>query len=182
MPRVYYNPINKESMTILTTAEESNGLFSEMEVCLQTGGGNSFHYHQHFTEEFEAIDGVLGVSYRDTTLHLNKGEKITVPIRKTHRFFNPSQHAITFKVTLRPGQPGFENFIKALFGLVNENKTFGKNQIPINPFYAVILLHWGDTQVDNLLFTLCKPLTAIAYWLAKKIGIENRLLSTYCSK
>ena len=66
-----------------------------------------------------------------------------------------------------------------LFGLVSDGKTFSKNQIPYNPFYAVLLLKWGDTQVDSLLFKLLRPLMNVVVTLSRKLGYEKKLLKKY---
>ncbi len=179
MPRTYVNPITKETATILETSAGTAGKYTYIEVELQPGGGNPVHYHNRFTEEFEPIEGALGVHFLGKELRLQPGEKFKVPITDNHRFYNPGDAPILFRARLEPGQPGFENFMAALFGLVSDGKTFGANQIPLNPFYAVILLKWGDTQVDSLLFKLLSPLLGLMYSLSRKLGYEKRLREKY---
>ncbi|BAO55854.1 cupin domain-containing protein [Nonlabens marinus] len=179
MPTIYRNPITKEKATLLATSRSTDGTYTYIEVELQPGGGNPVHYHQQFTEEFEPIEGILGVHYLGKELRLTPGEKFKVPIRHNHRFYNPNDVPIVFRARLEPGQPGFENFMAVLFGLVSDGKTFGPNQIPYNPFYAVLLLEWGDTQVDSLLFKLLRPLMRVAVTLSRKLGYEKKLLETY---
>ena len=132
-----------------------------------------------FTEQFEPVSGALGVHYLGKEMLLEPGSIFKVPIMDHHRFYNPGDEPIIFRAKLEPGQPGFENFMAALFGLVSDGKTIGKNQIPFNPFYAIILLKWGDTQVDNILFRLFKPLLELLYTLSRKLGYEKKLLHKY---
>src|SRR5690606_10689018 len=111
--------------------------------------------------------------------HLKPGESRLVPIGIEHRFFNDTLEDITFRIILRRGQPGFENFIKGLFGLVNDGKTT-KRQTPKNPFHAVLLLRWGDTHLRNPFFYILSPFASIGYRLAVHFGIEEKLLNKYC--
>lgn len=177
--KTYYNPINGEYTTILESSADTHGEYSFLEVTLRPGGGNPMHYHTRFTEEFFAVKGVLGLRYEKDTLHLQPGQSRLVPIGIEHRFFNDTPEDITFRIILRKGQPGFENFIKGLFGLINDGKTT-KRQTPKNPFYAVLLLKWGDTHLKNPFFYLLSPLASLGYWLAIKLGIERKLLNKYC--
>jgi len=179
MATTYLNPITKEKATILKTSRETNGAYTYIEVELQPGGGNPIHYHKRFTEEFEPVDRTLGVHYLGKELRLNPGETFKVPVIDNHRFYNPGGQSITFRARLEPGQPGFENFMAVLFGLVSDGKTFGANQIPYNPLYAVILLKWGDTQVDSLLFRWLSPLLDVMFSLSRKLGTDKKLLKRY---
>lgn len=178
-PKAYYNPVNGEYTKILESAADTNGEYSHLEVCLKPGGGNPPHYHKKFTEEFFAVKGLLGLQYEKEDLHLQPGENRLVPIGTVHRFFNDTNEEIIFRIILRKGQPGFENFIKSLFGLVNDRKTT-KRQTPKNPLYAALLLKWGDTHLKNPFFYLLTPFAGMAYFLAKVTGADTRLKNRYC--
>jgi mannose-6-phosphate isomerase-like protein (cupin superfamily) len=181
MAQVYINPITREKATIISTSKETDGAYTLIEVELQANGGNPIHFHKGFTEDFYPQQGVLGVHYMGKELFLKPNANFKVPLLKAHRFYNPSDHTIVFRAKLEPGQPGFENFMAVLFGLVRDGKTFGKNQIPFNPFHAILLLHWGDTHVPHFLFTLIAPLMPVLVTLSRKLGYEKRLLQKYKS-
>lgn len=179
--KTYYNPLNGEYTKILKSSADTLGEYSLLEVNLMPGGGNPPHYHTRFTEEFIAVQGRLGLLHNKDILHLEPGESKLVPIGIEHRFFNDSNEPIVFRIILRNGQPGFENFIKGLFGLVNDGKTT-KSMIPKNPLYGATLLHWGDTHLKNVYFYIFSPLATLAYKIAKMTGLEKRLLAKYCSE
>jgi hypothetical protein len=125
------------------------------------------------------VEGTLGIHLEGKEIQLSPGDQVAAEPLQNHRFYNPTNEDITFDARLEPGQPGFENFMQALFGLVRDGKTFGRNQIPLNPFYAAILLEWGDTQVDSSLFTLSKPIVKWLVSLSRKRGYEKRLREKY---
>lgn len=179
MPQVYLNPVTKEKATILKTSAQTNGAYTLIAVELQPGGGNPIHFHEQFTEDFYPIKGTLGVHYLGKEILLKPNENFKVPLLDAHRFYNPTNEIIVFRARLEPGQPNFENFMAVLFGLVGDGKTFGKNQMPYNPFHAILLLHWGDTQVDHFLFRWIKPLLSVMITLSRKLGYEKHLLKKY---
>jgi mannose-6-phosphate isomerase-like protein (cupin superfamily) len=178
-PKTYYNPLNGEYTKIIESSADTLGKYSLLEVCLMPGGGNPAHYHTRFTEEFIAVKGRLGLLYNKDILYLETAQSKLIPIGIEHRFFNDTAEPITFRIILRSGQPGFENFIKGLFGLVNDGKTT-KGMIPKNPLYGATLLKWGDTHLKSAYFYLFSPLTAVAYKIAKVTGAEKKLLTKYC--
>lgn len=179
--KTYYNPINGEYASILKTSDTTDGEYSFLEVSLKSGGGNPLHYHTRFSEEFHAVKGNLGVVYNKKKLYLKPREHFLVPPYHIHRFFNDSNEEIIFRVRLIKGQPDFGNFIKVLFGLVRDGKTFSKNQIPRNPFHAAILYKWGDTHPTSPFFKVLKPFANITYSIAQKLGIDKKLIAQYCS-
>ncbi len=178
-PKTYYNPLNGEYTKILESSADTLGEYSLLEVSLMPGGGNPPHYHTRFTEEFTAVKGRLGLLYNSDILYLEPEQSQLVPIGKVHRFFNDGADPIIFRIVLREGQPGFENFIKALFGLVNDGKTT-KGMIPKNPLYGAALLQWGDTHLKSTYFYIFSPFARLAYWAARQTGAENKLLAKYC--
>lgn len=178
-PKTYYNPVNGEYTRILESSEDTNGAYSLLEVSLSPGGGNPVHYHTRFTEEFTAVKGNLGLQYKKQELHLKPGETRLVPIGIPHRFFNDSDEVIVFRVILRPGQPGFEDFLKVMFGLVNDGKTITKNQIPRNIYHIAVMYEWGDTHLANPFFRLFSPLVTPFYARAIRMGVDKQLLERY---
>lgn len=178
----YHNPVNGEYTTILESSAQTNGAYTHFEVSLTPGGGNPLHYHTRFTEEFTAVKGNLGLQLGKKTLYLKPGERALVPVYSHHRFFNNSAETIIFRVKLTKGQPGFENFLKTMFGLVNDGKTVTKNQIPKNIYHIAVAYKWGDTHLTNPVFKIFSPLILLLYKRAVKVGIEKQLLETYCSR
>jgi len=178
--KTYHNPINGEYTTILESAADTNGAYTHFEVSLSPGGGNPLHYHTGFTEEFTAVKGNLGLQLGKKTLYLQPGESALVPVYSYHRFFNDGNEPIIFRVKLTKGQPDFENFLKVMFGLVNDGRTMTKNQVPKNIYHIAVAYKWGDTHLTNPLFKVFSPLVLLLYRRSVKLGIEKQLLEKYC--
>jgi len=179
-PKTYYNPVNGEYTTLLESAADTSGACTFFEVSLTPGGGNPLHYHTKFSEEFFAVEGRLGLQQGRRKLHLAPGETMFVPPRIHHRFYNDTDETIVFRVRLTPGQPHFENFLKTMFGLVNDGQTITKNQIPKNIYHIAIMYKWGDTHFSNPVAKLIAPLFGLFYKRAVAKGIEQQLLEKYC--
>ena len=180
-PKNYYNPANGEYTTILESSADTDGAYTHFEVSLSPGGGNPLHYHTSFTEEFTAIKGNLGLQLDKKKLYLQPGQSAMVPVYSHHRFFNDTTEPIIFRVKLTSGQPNFENFLKTMFGLVNDGKTVTKNQIPTNIYHIAVAYKWGDTHLTHPAFKLFSPFVLLIYKRAVKLGIEKKLLDLYCS-
>jgi mannose-6-phosphate isomerase-like protein (cupin superfamily) len=178
--KTYHNPINGEYTKILETAAETGGAHTLFEVSLTPGGGNPVHYHTKFSEEFFAVKGSLGLQNGRRKVQLSPGQSLMVPVHAHHKFFNDTLEDIVFRVKLTPGQPDFENFLKAMFGLVNDGLTITKNQVPKKIYHTAVMFAWGDTHLVNPLVKLAAPLLAKLYKKAVAKGVEQDLLNRYC--
>ncbi len=177
--RTIENPLIKDRVTFVETAAETNGRFSLVEVELAPNGGNGLHYHKTFEETFTVLEGVLGVQSGRQTLHLAKGESITVPRGDLHRFFNPSaSDSVRFTVMLQPGSPGFETTLQVAYGLARDGRT-NKNGVPKNLYHMALIIQWSDTNLPGI-FSWIEPAMK---WLARraaKKGIDMALVREYC--
>jgi len=59
--RVFHNPVIGDKVTLIKSAEETNGECSLLEVELVPGGGNALHTRDTFTEKFHVLEGRLTV-------------------------------------------------------------------------------------------------------------------------
>jgi len=179
MKRTIVNPIIKDTVTFLQTAEESGGKVTEADITLMPKGGNPLHYHKTYSETFTAIDGELGVKLgRKETKILKPGESHTVEPMSLHSFFNPTDKEITFNIKLKPGHTGFENSLRILYGLAADGLTNNKS-IPKQLKHAAIIICMSDMSVPGLL-TFLHPLLKRMAKKAKANGEEQKLIDKYC--
>lgn len=179
MQRTIVNPIIKDTVTFLQTAEESGGKISEADITLMPEGKNPLHYHKTYAETFTAIDGELGLKLgRKDTKILRAGESYTVEPMSLHSFFNPTDKEIKFNVKLRPGHTGFENSLRILYGLAADGLTNNKS-IPKSLKHTAIIVCMSDMNAPGLLTFLYPLLKRIAN-KAKANGEEQKLMDKYC--
>lgn len=179
MKRKIINPLFRDTCTFLRTSDETNGKYSEMEVELDAHGGNPMHVHNAFNETFTAVDGDLGLTVDGKNITLEPGESYTVRKGQSHRFFNPGNRIIRYKVTFVPGNPGMENMLRILYGLAGDGRTNSKG-IPKSLTTIGILQEMSDTRLTGFM----RLLTPLLLWLAaraRKQGLDKLLIERYCT-
>jgi quercetin dioxygenase-like cupin family protein len=115
-----YNPIQKDYVTFLKTATDTNGEFTLVQVELAPQGGVGLHYHKTYSEKFTCLEGELGVQVERQKLSLSPGETITAHREVNHRFFNESNSTCIFEVEIRPASRGFEKSLQIGYGLAGD--------------------------------------------------------------
>jgi mannose-6-phosphate isomerase-like protein (cupin superfamily) len=175
--REFTNPAYKDKATVLKTAEETNGRYSLGQLEIYPGGGNGLHVHSAFTETFTAVEGVLGVMYKNRKMYLQPGESFTIPPGTPHHFFNDTDRRIVCHVKLSPGHDGFEKGIAIAYGLAADGKT-NKKGVPKSLTHLALIIVLTDTKPVGLAGWLM-PLFRILARRAKRKGIEKVLLEKY---
>jgi Mannose-6-phosphate isomerase len=94
--RVFTNPKIKDKVTVLKTADETNGDHILVEVELAPGGGTPRHYHTTFDETFIPVEGVLGVDVGKKQYRLQGADFAIAHCNQMHRFYNPGKNANSF--------------------------------------------------------------------------------------
>lgn len=179
LPRTIENPLVQDRVTFITTAAESGGSFEYVEVELAPGGGVDLHYHLAFTEHFEAVDGVLHLELDRLYRVLHPGQAASAPPGSLHRFFNPGNEKIIFRVKVAPARR-FEQMLRISYGLARDGKVRGKTGIPRNVLDLSVIFELGETYMNGIPIGLQKGIIGILYRIAKWHGVEERLLNTYC--
>jgi len=118
--RKIYNPIQKDYVTFIKTAAETNGECTLVEVELASGGGVGLHYHKTYSEKFDCLDGEVQIGLGKTIVTLRPGESVTAEPNVNHLFRNRSGKPCRFRVELRPASPGFEQSLQIGYGLAND--------------------------------------------------------------
>lgn len=120
MERKIYNPIQRDSVTFLQTAADTNGEYTLVEVELADGGCVGLHYHKTYSEKFDCLEGEVQVQL-DKVIHtLQPGQSATATPMINHLFRNRSGKPCRFKVEIRPASRGFEQSLQIAYGLAND--------------------------------------------------------------
>jgi len=175
--RTFSNPLIGDVATFVKYAHEAGSTDTVVEIDLRPGGGNGLHYHRSFDEHFECLEGELGIQVGKKVLTLQPGEKATARRNELHRFFNPTDKPIRFRVTLNPGSPGFEQTIKIAYGLASDGLT-NASGVPKKFWQMGVVVDLSDTNVPGI-FTLLQPLLRWSARRARANGKFDRELKHY---
>jgi len=118
--RKIYNPIQKDYVTFIKTAAETNGEYTLVEVELANGGGVGLHYHKTYSEKFDCLDGEVQIGLGKKIVTLKPGQSATAEPNVNHLFRNRSGKVCLFRVELRPASPGFEQSLQIGYGLTGD--------------------------------------------------------------
>lgn len=177
--RRIYNPIQKDYVTFLKTAAETNGDYTLVEVELADGGGVGLHFHKTYSEKFECIEGELQVRLGKETHKLGPGQSATALPFVNHLFQNRSGKPCRFRVELRPGNRGFEKSLQIGYGLARDGKC-KSNGFPKDR----LALAWLFTISESNLPGWMSLFEGILRRQAKRAvlkGIDRQLTADYVS-
>jgi quercetin dioxygenase-like cupin family protein len=175
--RRIYNPIQKDYVTFLKTADETNGEYTLVEVELAPKGGVGLHYHKTYTEKFDCLEGELSVQLGRTTHHLQPGQSATAEKNVNHRFFNANHTTCKFRVELRPACKGFEQSLQIGYGLARDGQT-KKNGFPKDKYALAWLFDISESNLPGWMsifeFILRKQAKK-----ARAKGVDKQLTEQY---
>ncbi len=178
--RTIVNPTIKDEVTFETTAEESGGEVTVLDIKLMPEGENALHYHKNHDETFTAKEGNLGLKLgKDDTKILQPGQSHTVKAGEVHAFYNPGSKPIVFRVELRPGSEGFENALRIIYGLARDGYANDKGVVKGLTNNA-LLAEMSDMSLPGVIFKILTPLLKFLAARGRKNGRLDELLDTYC--
>ncbi|MEW9053169.1 MAG: cupin domain-containing protein [Neobacillus sp.] len=175
--RTIENPLIGDRVTFITTKKESGGKYELVEVHLKGGGGNGLHYHTTYREEFEAVTGHLYIDCDDKTYILKPGDKLAAHPKSNHRFYNPGDTPIAFRVKIIPAR-SFEPMLRIAYGLARD-KRVNDHGIPKNILEMAVMFQIGESYLPKIPLNLQKGIFGFLYQLAKWFGVEKRLYEKY---
>jgi mannose-6-phosphate isomerase-like protein (cupin superfamily) len=178
--RVLHHPITKESISLITSAAESDGAYTLIESELMPGGGSTcLFYHRYITKTYTVTKGKLFIHFGGgKIIQLKSGSKYTIQHGEVHSIFNPTTNSSRYMVKLTPGHKGFENMTNILFGMANDRKV-AESGLPKDYLTQALLMNLGDTYFTAT-FCFFEPWIRWHARKAKNRGIEAALISSYC--
>ena len=176
--RSFFNPVINDTATFIETSAETGGKYSLLEIELYKSDGPPLHYHNAFSEKFEVTDGTLYLQVGKKKMTLIKGESILVPQGMPHKFYNPTNELVKFRLTFEPGHVGMENFIRIIYSLAADGLT-DQTGVPKKFAHLATILVMSDSNATGPLSFLA-PVVRLVAKQAKKDGTERWLLEKYC--
>jgi quercetin dioxygenase-like cupin family protein len=177
MERKIYNPIQKDTVTFLKTAADTNGEYSLLEVELADGGGVGLHFHKTYSEKFDCLEGELQVKLGKTQYTLQPGQSATAAPHVNHFFRNRSGQPCKFKVELRPASRGFEQSLQIGYGLANDGLC-KPNGFPKDRLALAWLFDISESNLPGWM-SLFEFILKLQAKKARKKGIDSLLTGKY---
>lgn len=177
MERRIYNPIQKDTVTFLKTAADTNGECTLVEVELADGGGVGLHYHKTYAEAFECLEGEVQVQLGKTIHKLQPGQSATAAANINHLFRNRSGKPCRFRVELRPASRGFEQSLQIGYGLARDGQC-KPNGFPKDKLALAWLFDISESNLPGWM-SLFEFILRRQAKKARKKGIDQELTSRY---
>ena len=177
MERKIYNPVQKDYVTFLKTAADTNGECTLVEVELADGGGVGLHYHKTYSEKFDCLEGEVQVRLGKAIHALKPSESATAEPHVRHLFRNRSGKVSKFRVELRPASRGFEQSLQIGYGLARDGQV-EKNGFPKDKLALAWLFEISESNLPGWMsifeFILRKQAKK-----AKAKGLDKQLIEKY---
>lgn len=175
--RIHENPVVRNQVEFKELCEETKGTRTVAEITVYPGGGIPIHFHREFTEYYECLQGQLHMTVGKHERVLRPGEYVMVPLNTLHRYYNPTNEPVKFKVVIQPGNIGFQLLVVVLNGLARDGKVT-RTGLPKNLFIFGYLSVAAGSNVPGII-SLFQPVLNWLHNLAVKKGIDKMLLQKY---
>jgi quercetin dioxygenase-like cupin family protein len=175
LDRTVWNKEGNYSCTFIKTKSETGDAYELMQVGVEAKGGNWWHYHSTFDEEFTVVSGELTVETEGKKQVIKKGESTVVPKTKLHQFHNATDSVTTVLVRVTPAA-GLEKTIRIAYGLINKGEM-GRNSSTANPWHLFLLGGYSNSYPPPILPTWIQEpfvdgLAKIAQWKGEDKALE----------
>ncbi|HEX9956639.1 MAG TPA: cupin domain-containing protein [Fibrella sp.] len=169
--------INREgnyASTFLKTGRETNGAYELIRVEVEPNGGNSWHYHKTFDEQFTVEQGELTVGLEGREIKLQAGQEAQAKKSQLHFFQNKTATKAVLIVKTTPAR-GLEKSVRIVYGLGNDGQF--KGEITQNPWHMALLLGYSETFLPDIPPIIQEPmvksLAKIAQWKGEDKALER---------
>ena len=112
-----------ERFTIRTSARETKGIYTMLEVVADPRNGVPIHVHKNEDEHFLVLEGTLHIVIGDVTLDVPTGTAVTVSKGERHAWCNLTEMPVRMLVIFSPGH------IEELFREVAARKSNNNDDI-----------------------------------------------------
>ena len=134
-----HNPVTGERITFHQTAADTNGEAVVIECTVQPHGFvAAAHIHPLQEELFEIVEGSITFKVDGQELPTRPGDRVLVPARTRHQFWNAGDAKARFMCEVRPALQ-FEQLVETMFSLAQGGKT-NRHGMP-NPLRLAVIAH-----------------------------------------
>jgi len=163
--KTIYNREGNYSATFVQTGRETNNAYELVQVELEPHGGNDWHYHTSFVEQFTVVEGQVKIGKNGQEIILGKGQATAADKKDMHYFKNALNRKSTLLVKVTPAA-GLEKTLRVAYGLINDGLL--KNDMTENPWHMCLLLAYSESYLAGMPHWFQEPLinalAKIAQW------------------
>lgn len=163
--KTIYNREGNYSATFVQTGHETNNAYELVQVELEPHGGNDWHYHTSFVEQFTVVEGKIKIGRNGEEIVLDKGQTTIANKKDMHFFKNALEQKSVLLVKATPAS-GLEKTLRVAYGLINDGLL--KNDMTENPWHMCLLLAYSESFLPGMPTWFQEPLinalAKIAQW------------------
>ncbi len=163
--KTIYNKEGNYSATFVKSGYETNNAYELVQVELEPRGGNDWHYHNRFVEQFTVVDGQVKIGNNGEEIVLDKGQTTEASKKDMHYFKNALDQKSVLLVKTIPAA-GLEKTLRVAYGLINDGLL--KNDMTENPWHMCLLLAYSESYLPGMPNWFQEPLinslAKIAQW------------------
>jgi len=172
--RTIVNDAGNYSATFVRTGVETNGEYELVQVELEPMGGNDWHYHKNFEEQFIVLEGSVRIGHEGDEILLNKGDSAIANREEMHFFKNARHEKSVLLVKVSPAA-GLEKTLRVGYGLINDGLL--KDEMTKNPWHMALLLGYSGSYLKGMPSWFQEPLinslAKIAQWKGEDKELEK---------
>jgi quercetin dioxygenase-like cupin family protein len=170
MNEIIDNPVTGERLTLIETSRDTGGARTVGDMEVTPGGFVPSHWHADHEERIEVLEGEIEVTIDGKKRRFGPGEHTVIQRGQVHTWRNPSvDRKLRFRGTMTPGHPGFELFLRVLFGLARDGDV-RRNGLPRRFSDLALLAEW-DPSILAGPFRVLRPLMR---WCARRARARGR--------
>lgn len=173
--KTIYNIEGNYSATFVKTGKETSNSYELVEVELEPHGGNDWHYHSSFVEEFTVVNGKVKIGKNGEEIILDKGRVTQAEKTDMHYFKNALNTKSVLLVRVTPAA-GLEKTLRVAYGLINDGLL--KNEMTENPWHMCLLLGYSQSYLPGMPAWFQEPLITALAKIAQWKG-EDKVLRKY---
>lgn len=163
--KTIYNHEGNYSATFVQTGHETNNAYELVQVELEPHGGNDWHYHTSFVEQFTVVEGKIKIGRNGEEIVLDKG-RTTIANKKDMHFFKNALDQKSILLVKATPAAGLEKTLRVAYGLMNDGLL--KNDMTENPWHMCLLLAYSESFLPGMPTWFQEPLinalAKIAQW------------------
>lgn len=168
--RTIENPVTGERFTLEASSHETGGAWTIGVLEVTPAGFVPMHRHAAHDERIEVLEGEIEVVVGRLRRRLGPGESTTIARGQAHAWRNASaDRTLRFRGTMTPGHPGFELFLRVLFGLARDGEV-RKSGLPRRLSDLGLLVEWDP----SILAGPARALGPLLRWSARRARARGR--------